>query len=145
MTPKELRTRWRGAFRYLRRVIEAMPEEQLSLKPADGVKTFASQGAHIVTWLRTHSRFVTGETLEKASAKTRDEQLAALDDLAARLDAYLATVTPEDLAEEVKVFYGKRSRASVLATMENHLAHHRGQMVTYLRVAGVEPPGYVGW
>ena len=111
MTPKELRTRWRGAFRYLRRVIEAMPEEQLSLKPADGVKTFASQGAHIVTWLRTHSRFVTGETLEKASAKTRDEQLAALDDLAARLDTYLAAATPEELAEEVKVFYGRRSRA----------------------------------
>ena len=145
MTPKELRTRWRGSFRYLRRVLEAMPESQLALKPADGVKAFASQGAHILTWLRTHSRFVTGETLEKASAKTRDEQLAALDDLAARLDAYLADVTPEALAEEVKVFYGKRSRASVLATMENHLAHHRGQMVTYLRVAGVAPPGYVGW
>ena len=118
MTPKELRTRWRGAFRYLRRVIEAMPEAQLALKPADGVKTFASQGAHIVTWLRTHNRFVTGETLEKASAKsqiraskTRDEQLAALDDLAARLDTYLAAATPEELAEEVKVFYGRRSRA----------------------------------
>lgn len=29
--------------------------------------------------------------------------------------------------------------------MENHIIHHRGQCVVYLRLNGVVPKGYYGW
>lgn len=29
--------------------------------------------------------------------------------------------------------------------MDNHLAHHRGQMIIYLRLQGIKPPAYTGW
>lgn len=29
--------------------------------------------------------------------------------------------------------------------MENHIIHHRGQCVVYLRLNGVIPKGYYGW
>ena len=29
--------------------------------------------------------------------------------------------------------------------MENHIIHHRGQCMVYLRLKGVTPEGYVGW
>lgn len=33
----------------------------------------------------------------------------------------------------------------VLDTARDHLAHHRGQAIVYLRLKGVEPPLYVGF
>ncbi|MCU0354066.1 MAG: DinB family protein [Cytophagales bacterium] len=29
--------------------------------------------------------------------------------------------------------------------MENHIIHHRGQAIVYLRLKGIRPEGYVGW
>jgi uncharacterized damage-inducible protein DinB len=29
--------------------------------------------------------------------------------------------------------------------MENHIIHHRGQAIVYLRLNGVKPKGYFGW
>ncbi len=29
--------------------------------------------------------------------------------------------------------------------LENHIIHHRGQCVVYLRLKGVIPKGYYGW
>jgi uncharacterized damage-inducible protein DinB len=29
--------------------------------------------------------------------------------------------------------------------MENHIIHHRGQCVVYLRLKGVVPKGFYGW
>ena len=39
----------------------------------------------------------------------------------------------------------KVSKESFLLTMDNHLAHHRGQLIVYLRLMGLKPPSYVGW
>ncbi|NJL74904.1 MAG: hypothetical protein HC892_07620 [Saprospiraceae bacterium] len=29
--------------------------------------------------------------------------------------------------------------------MNDHLTHHRAQMIVYLRLKDVQPPKYVGW
>ena len=33
----------------------------------------------------------------------------------------------------------------LIYAMENHIIHHRGQCVVYLRLKGVTPNGYLGW
>jgi len=102
-----------------------MPDEHWNFKPADGVKTFQSQCAHLTTWLRTHSRFVTSETMPKPSIKTKQEILFHLTDFFDTLLAYLKTEDAAALEEISPVFYGKRSREFILQVMDNHLSHHR--------------------
>jgi len=145
MLKSELLLKWKGNHSYTRKLIEAMPEEAWNEKPAEGMKTFLSQCAHITTWLRTHGRFVTGVEMPKPSVRTREDILLHFDEFFEGISAYLKAATEEELNEIVPVFYGKRTRTFVLAVMDNHLAHHRGQMIVYLRLAGVKPPGYRGW
>jgi len=142
---KELIKKWKGNKRYTLKFVEAITEEQLSFKPADGVKTYQSQLSHITTWLRTHSRFVTGNQLEKPKTKTKEDITYYLNDFFDVVLDYLENTSQEDLAEIVDVWYGKVSKASILLTMDNHLSHHRGQLVIYLRLLGIKPPSYIGW
>ena len=125
--------------------IDLVPEEKLPFKPHSSVKTYQSQLSHITTWLRTHSRFVTGTTLEKAPTKTKNDLQAGLENFFDGIISFLENTTPEELSEVVEMWYGKVSKESILVTMDNHLAHHRGQLVLYLRLMDIKPPSYIGW
>jgi len=83
--------------------------------------------------------------MPKPSIKTKQEILFHLTDFFDTLLAYLKTEDAAALEEISPVFYGKRSREFILQVMDNHLSHHRGQMVVYLRMCGVVPPAYRGW
>ena len=54
-------------------------------------------------------------------------------------------MTEKDLNEKVEFIAGTMTRRRILLLMTDHLTHHRGQLVVYLRMKGVEPPKYVGW
>lgn len=145
METKELIKRWKGNQRYTLKLVDAMPEENFDFKPIDGVKSFLSQCAHITTWLRTHSRFVTGQEMEKLRPKSKAEILEGLNDFFEKFNDFLKEATEADLAEKNKVFYGNVSKAFITQTMDNHLSHHRGQIILYLRLKGINPPAYIGW
>ena len=145
MDKKEIIKRWKGNQRYTLKLIDMMPESDFDFKPVDEVKSFHSQCSHITTWLRTHSRFVTEIELKKLKFKTKEELTLGLTDFFNQLLSFLEGTSTENLEEKVKVFYGNVSKVFILQTMDNHLSHHRGQMVLYLRLKGLKPPAYVGW
>ena len=145
MEIKEIIKRWKGNQRYTLKMIDAMPEDDFGYKPVDGIKTFQSQCSHITIWLRTHSRFVTEVEMEKLSLKDKATIKMGLNDFFDRFIDFLQNTTEEELSRKVKVFYGLVSKNFILQTMDNHLSHHRGQMVLYLRLKGEKPPSYVGW
>lgn len=143
MSQKEHIKRWKSHIRYTLKVLEAMPEENFDFKPADGMKSFQSQASHITTWLRTQSRFVTGESLEKADTKSKRAILEAFNNFSEALLNFLKNTNEETLGQTEKVWYGTVSKNYILQAMESHLAHHRGQMIVYLRLKGITPPSYV--
>ena len=145
MTQKEWIKRWRGNCRYLKKVIEAMPADQYHFRPSPEVKTFLSQASHIVNWPRTHSRFMTGVALEKLTVKTKEEAIEALQNFTDTFLELLGRMEESSFLEKEQVFYGTVSKGFILMTMENHLSHHRGQMITYLKLNGIKPPSYSGW
>lgn len=145
MDPRYLLKRWKGNQRYTRRLIEAMPEAHFDFRPVPEVKTFLSQCSHIVTWLRTHSRFVTEQPMDKLRFPDKAAVLAGFDDFSEQLLTFLQSTTEANLAERVKVFYGTVPKYFILETMDNHLSHHRGQLIIYLRLNAIQPPSYVGW
>ena len=145
MEPAALIKKWKGNKRYTLRFVAAIDETHLNFKPIDGAKTYQSQLNHLTTWMRTHSRFVTGKELEKPKTKTKEELMFFLGEFFDTILHYLESATEEDLSETVDMWYGKVSKESVLLTMDNHLAHHRGQLVVYLRLMDIKPPAYIGW
>ncbi|MEO0895346.1 MAG: DinB family protein [Bacteroidota bacterium] len=145
METKEIIKRWKGNQRYTLKLIQAMPEEEFDFKAAEGTKSFRSQCSHITTWLRTHSRFVTEKEMDKLKPKSKEEIVQALNGFFDDFIAFLQGTNEDELAQKVKVFYGTLSKEFIIQTMDNHLSHHRGQMIIYLRLKGITPPSYIGW
>jgi uncharacterized damage-inducible protein DinB len=60
--------------------------------------------------------------------------------------AKVSTLTPEQLAEQIEPFgpAHKMTRMALLHLTHEHEIHHRGQLYTYLRIAGCEVPPLFG-
>lgn len=145
MQKKEILKKWQVNHRYLKKVVEVMPTEDFDYKPVDNVKTFKAQMSHIASWLRSHSRFVTDTEMPKHKAKPKEEFINALDEFFVFFLEKIEEMKEQDFAEIVDVWYGASSKFRILAVMDNHLTHHRAQMILYLRLKGLKPPSYVGW
>ncbi|MEL6483992.1 MAG: DinB family protein [Bacteroidota bacterium] len=145
MEIKEIIKKWKGNKRYTLKFVELVSEEQLAFKPYEGGKTYRSQLSHITTWMRTHSRFVTGNIMEKPITKTKKALIEGLEEFFDTVLDFLESTSSEQLSEVVEMWYGKVTKESILLTMDNHLSHHRGQLVVYLRLLQIKPPSYIGW
>lgn len=40
---------------------------------------------------------------------------------------------------------GRMSKLQFINLLNDHQTHHRGQMMVYLRLNGIQPPEYMGW
>ncbi|HEU4553639.1 MAG TPA: DinB family protein [Chitinophaga sp.] len=119
---------------YTLQVAGKMPEPGYASKPTPAVWNFGELLHHIaygIEWWQEN--FIKGiETAWAPPAATTGKK-AVHSYLEQAYDALKATIENTTLTEEaVKGFH---------ATMD-HITHHRGQAVTYLRCEGIEPPEY---
>ncbi|WP_299246325.1 DinB family protein [uncultured Aquimarina sp.] len=145
MKKVELIKKWKGNKRYTLKFVEAMPEDDYDFKPSDEMKSYKSQLSHITTWLRTHSRFVTGLEFPKVKMTSKELIKEALVDFFDTFLEKIETMDENKLQEIEDIWYGKSTRYQIANIMDNHLSHHRGQMVVYLRLKNIKPPSYLGW
>jgi uncharacterized damage-inducible protein DinB len=74
------------------------------------------------------------------SSLSANEIASTFDSQHDELVTEVSKLTPEQLREEVE-FHGRSLRRGVLLWfMTEHEIHHRGQLYTYYRLAGIEPP-----
>lgn len=139
-----------GAKEYTIAIADAMPAETYTFKPTEEQRAFHEQLTHIIgnmIWLSTS--YLGGEGLAAADTETpptAKEDIVAL--LEQSFDYSYETAKSFDhskIDEEVDFFAGPMSRRRVMFLMMDHLAHHRGQLVVYLRLNDIEPPRYRGW
>ena len=58
----------------------------------------------------------------------------------------IITNTPEEeLNEPVDFFAGAKSKLQILNLLQDHVTHHRGQLIVYLNLNEIYPPKYSGW
>ena len=50
-----------------------------------------------------------------------------------------------DLKITVDFFAGPKSKLQILNLLQDHLSHHRGQLIVYLNLNNIKPPSYIGW
>ncbi len=137
---------------------EAMPAEKYSFAPTtaafasgspakfDTVRTFAAELTHLIGgnyyfFSKASGVATPAAAKEAASLKTKDEILAALKQSFAFAHAQVATITPEKAFVGVEGADGMHTPATVAAFAVAHGYDHYGQLVEYLRMNGVVPPG----
>ena len=139
-------------------VAEAMPADKYSFAPAANtfaagtpakfatVRTFAEELTHIAAADYYFYSHVSGTTTPAAAKqagnlKTKDEILAALKQSFAYAHQQIATITPQNAFTGIEGADGMHTPATLAAFAVAHGNDHYGQLVEYLRMNGVVPPG----
>ncbi|RZS99135.1 DinB family protein [Aquimarina brevivitae] len=143
--------KWTNSKTYLLAVAERMPAEQFSFKPTEEVMDFTTQLLHIrsnMLWLGT--TYFSEETFDRKAViefrpDTKEEILKALEEAFDRVYRYVQLTKSESFSDTVDFFAGPKSKLQILNLLQDHVTHHRGQLMIYLRLKGVQPPKYVGW
>jgi uncharacterized damage-inducible protein DinB len=128
---------------------EAMPADKYGFAPTNGqftgVRTFAQQLTHVASaqYFFLGSFGVKAGIDPKSLAKltSKDEIIKALKDSFAFARKATDTMTAQNAFEEIEERDGTNTRASIAALNLAHTNDHYGQMVEYLRMNGVVPPG----
>lgn len=127
---------------------EAMPEEHYGFKPTPDIRSFAEQLLHIAGANYFLMSRVKGEkpALDRAAFEAKDKSKA---DVIKLLEqgfeiggAAVGALTEETAKEEVPFAQSKMPKWKVALFVMDHLSHHRGQTVIYLRLKGIKPPEY---
>jgi len=146
---KEYQQKWANNKAYTLELATAMPEEFYTYRPSEEQRTFQEQLLHIVgnmTWLTSS---YLGGTKVAADLKQKDYTKAEVIEIMTKgfdLAAEAIEQLPvEELETTVKFFAGPMSKRQIMVLMNDHLVHHRGQVITYARLKGVKPPSYRGW
>ncbi len=143
--------KWQNSKDYLVGIAEAMPEEKYNYKPTERQMTFGDQLLHIrrnMLWLGT--TYFTTNDFDRKSLTVNPPQgkeaiVKAITESFDEVYGYVQASPEESLSETISFFAGPKSKYQILNLLQDHVTHHRGQIIVYLNLNDIEPPSFVGW
>ncbi|MEP1489471.1 MAG: DinB family protein [Algibacter sp.] len=144
--------RLENSRKYLILVAKTMPEDKYEFKASPDSMTFAENLMHIGYAIDWHSQSLLGgresrvwktDTVFKVANKSKEEMIAIIDktfDGAIKLIKQFDTTQFDD---ELDYFGLNRTKQQIFLLLADHITHHRGQMLVYMRLNGLVPPRYV--
>ena len=149
---KEYLERLENSRKYLVLVAENMPEEKYDFKPTPESMSFAENLMHIGWAMDWHSQSLMGnreprdwntDTELKVDNKSKEEMIATIDETFGKTIEFISNFDINKLVERLDYFGLDRTKRQVLFLLADHITHHRGQMLVYMRLNGLKPPRYV--
>lgn len=149
---KDYLERLENSRKYLILAAQEMPEEAYTFKATPESMSFAENLMHIAWAMDWHSQTLLGsrpardwetDTTLKVGKKSKEEMIAAVDhtfDETIKLIAAFDTTTFNDRLDYLGL---DRTKRQIFLLLADHITHHRGQMLVYLRLNGIKPPRYV--
>ena len=149
---KDYLERLENSRMYLILLAENMPEDKYNFKATPESKTFAENLMHIGYALDWHSQSLLGgrdsrdwrtDTTFVAADKSKKEMIARIDktfDEAIKLMVTFDTMQFDDRLDYLGL---NRTKRQIFLLLADHISHHRGQMIVYMRLNGLTPPRYV--
>lgn len=144
--------KFRNAKAYTLSIAEKLDADKFDFKPVKEEMSFKEQLVHIgenIYWLS--STYIKEEKSPIQANKNRAAELnkqQVLEFVGSAYDYALKTMTEIDEKTMSKAFNwsnGKMNKYQFLNLIQDHQAHHVGQLIVYLRLNGVVPPKYIGW
>ena len=140
-----------------RRVLQRVPDDRLAWQPHAKSMTLGQLAQHIASIPGTVARIapqpgidMATRRVEYAPGESTSAMLATFDASVAAARAFLSELTDETAQGLWRMTFGEREifaipRLNVMRTMGlNHLIHHRGELVVYLRLLDVPVPVVYG-
>lgn len=134
---------------YTLSVFEQMPEDGMTFKPLPELFTFQRHFTHCIEFtagqltnrLKIENPFKEAQwnTLNKAQTKE------ALIQFYEWVEKTVKEATSSQLSKKGNFAGDQVDLLRLLYICENHLIHHRGSVMVYLRSKQIVPNGYVGW
>ena len=146
----ELLEAWHKSEKMTLTNVNQMPPELFTFKYTEEAMTFSEQWRHCVM-------YTCGQLAGRAGIKNpyehiklpvqmpKDDVIKELKHMYEHVRNSIAEVSERKLLSDCD-FAGETIPVwRLFYAMENHIIHHRGQCVVYLRLSGVVPKGYYGW
>ncbi len=143
--------RLENSKQYLILVAENMPEEKYGFRATPESMSFEENLMHIGWAMDWHSQSLMGDreardwntdTELKVDKKSKEEMIATIDKTFDLTIEFISNFKQYKLEERLDYFGLERTKRQVLLLLADHIAHHRGQMLVYLRLNGIKPPRY---
>ncbi len=149
---KDYLERLENSRKYLILVAEAMPEDKYGFRATPESMTFAENLMHIGWAMDWHSQSLLGgrkardwntDTELKVSKKSKKEMIATINKT---FDETIKLITQFDTTkfdDELDYLGLNRTKRQIFLLLADHITHHRGQMLVYIRLNGLVPPRYI--
>ena len=144
--------RLENSRKYLILVAETMPEDKYDFKATPESLSFAENLMHIGYAIDWHSQSLLGgrksmdwetDTVFKVANKSKDEMIATIDKTFDETIKLIKQFNPSHFDDELDYFGLNRTKRQIFLLLADHITHHRGQILVYMRLNGLVPPRYV--
>ena len=149
---KDYLERLENSRNYLILVAEMMPEDKYNFKATPESLSFAENLMHIGFAIDWHSHSLLGDrearvwatdTVYKVSNKSKAEMMATINKTFDESIQLITNFDTSKLDDTLDYFGLNRTKRQIFLLLADHITHHRGQMLVYLRLNGLVPPRYV--
>ncbi len=146
---EDFQKKWSNSMDYTVEVAQAMPADRYDYQPTEDQMNFKNQLIHImsnINWLTTE--YLNGKSVDfdlKSSDYSKEQLIEMLKSAYGNAARAVSRLNEENLEEQVEFFAGPKSKRQIVSLLNDHSTHHRGQLIVYLRLNGIKPPGYRGW
>lgn len=144
--------RLENSRKYLILVAETMPKDKYDFRATEESMFFAENLLHIGYAMDWHSQSLLGgresrdwktDTIFKVANKSKEEMIATMDKTFDKTINLIKKFDTIQLNDEMDYFGLNRSKRQIFLLLADHITHHRGQMLVYIRLIGLVPPRYV--
>jgi uncharacterized damage-inducible protein DinB len=144
--------RLENSRKYLILVAEMMPEDKYDFRATPESQSFAENLMHIGYAIDWHSQSLLGgreprdwktDTIYKVDSKSKEEMIAVIDKTFDETIKFIKQFDTAQFDDELDYFGLNRTKRQIFSLLADHITHHRGQMLVYLRLNGIVPPRYV--
>jgi uncharacterized damage-inducible protein DinB len=144
--------KWDNGIEYTLELAASMPEEWYDFKPTEEQMSFRQQLIHSMkNMLWISGDYLGGDSelrpsTEGADQLSKQELLSLLREAGRYAHQTVSANSMGNLNDPVQFFTDEvRNKGQLLMLMQDHLTHHRGQLIVYLRLKEIQPPRYRGW
>lgn len=141
-------TKWENSKTYMVQVAQSMPDSLYGFKPTEREMSFKEQLLHITENINNLGHYLDGNRSKAKEATDANEKTRIIANLENAFDHVAEEVQKfpaARLAEKVDFFAGEKNLLQILNLLQDHVTHHRGQLIVYLNLNGIKPPPYTGW
>jgi len=144
--------KFKNAKSYTLSMAEKLDEQKYDFKPVKEEMSFKEQLVHIgenIYWLS--STYIKEEPNPLKGKKVNSSDMNKEQVMQFVKDAYeyglkvMIELDEKTLSNEFNWNAGKLNKYQFLNLIQDHQAHHVGQIIVYLRLNTIEPPKYIGW